>query len=61
MACQEISRKPENQKTVDSLNYKQCPGIIINKLRVFLQNVRKNRILTDLLLETNKNFDIIFI
>ena len=35
--------------------------MIIYKLRVFLQNVWKNSVLTDLILETNKNFNIIFI
>jgi len=32
------------------------------KLKIFSQNVRKNKILTDIILETNKtSFDIIFL
>jgi len=36
--------------------------MIKHKLKIFSQNVRKNKTLTDLILETQKNtFDIIFI
>jgi len=35
--------------------------MIIKNLKFFSQNVYKNYLLTDLILENNKNFDIIFI
>ena len=35
--------------------------MIIKNLKFFSQNVYKNHLLTDLILENNKNFDIIFI
>jgi len=35
--------------------------MIVKNLKVFLQNVQKNKLLTDTLLETNNNFDILFI
>ena len=35
--------------------------MIIENLKVFSQNVQKNRALTNLILKTNKDFNIIFI
>ena len=35
--------------------------MIVKNLNVFSQNVQKNRLLTDMILETNKDFDILFI
>jgi len=35
--------------------------MILKNLKVFLQNVWKNKLLTNTLLEINKDFDIIFI
>jgi len=35
--------------------------MIINNIKLFSQNVRKNKLLTDMILESNKDFDIIFI
>ena len=35
--------------------------MIIKNLKVFLQNVHKNYLLTELILENNKNVDILFI
>jgi len=35
--------------------------MILKSLNPFLQNVWKNRLLTDTILENNKNFDILFI
>jgi len=35
--------------------------MILKNLKLFLQNVQKNQLLTETLLETNKDFDIIFI
>jgi len=35
--------------------------MISKTLNIFLQNVRKNRLLTDTILENNKKFDVLFI
>ena len=35
--------------------------MILEKLKVFLQNVGKNKLLTNILLEINKDFNIILI
>jgi len=35
--------------------------MIVKNLKVFLQNVQKNRLLTDTILETDKYLDILFI
>jgi len=35
--------------------------MIIKYLKLFLQNVYKNKLLTDTILENNENFDILFI
>ena len=35
--------------------------MILQNLKIFHQNVCKNCLLTDIILENNKNFDIIFI
>ena len=35
--------------------------MILQNLKIFCQNVCKNCLLTDIILENNKNFDIIFI
>jgi len=34
--------------------------MIIKSLKLFLQNVQKNRLLTNTILENNKNFNILF-
>jgi len=35
--------------------------MILKSLKIFLQNVHKNYLFTDLILENNKNIDIVFI
>ena len=35
--------------------------MIVKKLNLFSQNVQKNRALTDIILKTKKDFDILFI
>ena len=35
--------------------------MIVKNLRIFSQNIQKNKLLTDTLLEINKDFDIILI
>ena len=39
----------------------QCETMIIKELKIFLQNFCKNYLLTNLILENNKNLNIIFI
>ena len=58
---EEISRTPRNQKELNLLNYEWDLDMIIKIIKLFLQNIHKNRILTDTILETNRDFDIIFI
>jgi len=57
----EISRTPRNQEELNLLNCKWNLDIIIKSVKLFLQNVCKNRVLTNTILETNRNFNIIFI
>jgi len=61
IAHEKISRTPRNQKELNSLNCKWDLGIIIKSIKLFSQNVHKNRVLTDMILETNRDFNIIFI
>ena len=35
--------------------------MIIKNIKIFSQNVQKNKLLTNMILESNKEFDIIFI
>ena len=43
------------------LKYGQNKTMILKDLKIFSQNVHKNYLLTNLILENNKNFDIVFI
>ena len=43
------------------LKYRQNKTMILKDLKIFSQNVHKNYLLTNLILENNKNFDIVFI
>ena len=61
MVYEEISGIPQKQKEFDLLNYEQFWNIIIESLKIYLQNVWKNRSLIETLLKTQKNFDILFI
>jgi len=58
---QKITRAPRNQRKLDFLSYKQGKTMILKSLKFFSQNVHKNRLLTDIILENDKNFNIIFI
>jgi len=58
---QKITRAPRNQSKLDFLSYEQGKTMILKFLKFFSQNVHKNRLLTDIILENNKNFNIIFI
>ena len=61
MEFKEISRTLGNQKAIDLLSYEQLLSIIIKEIRIFLQNVYKNNLLTNTILESQRDFDIIFI
>ena len=61
MVYEEISRTLRNQKKLNPLNYEWDLGMIIKIIKLFLQNVCKNRFLTNMILKTNRDFDIIFI
>jgi len=61
MAFQEILRTSRNHKTFNSLSYKQYLSMIIKKIRIFSQNIHKKNLLTNTILEVQKEFDIIFI
>ena len=61
MACQEVSEELWKQKHVDLLSCEQYPIMIINKIKVFLQNIWKNNLITNIILETCKELDIILI
>ena len=58
VALQEVPRNSEHQKTINSLNHEQCSSMIINNIKIFLQNVCKNKLLTNTILEAQK---VIFI
>jgi len=61
VALQEVPRNSEHQKTINSLNHEQCSSMIINNIKIFLQNICKNKLLTNTILEAQKEFDVIFI
>ena len=61
IAYKKVPRNLWNQEKFNSLSCKQNSSMIIKNIKLFLQNIWKNRILTDIILETNKDFDIIFI
>ena len=44
-----------------NLDNEQLLSIIIKEIRIFLQNVYKNNLLTNTILEAQRYFDIIFI
>jgi len=61
MALQIIYQTAGNQEEFNLFNHEQLYNIILNDLRIFLQNVRKNNLVIKTILEVNNNFDIIFI
>jgi len=52
VAYKEIPRIPRKQKELDLLSYEHFSSIIIKNLKIFSQNVRKNKTLIKLILET---------
>jgi len=55
--------KNKIKTTVNDLDisYEWHSSMIINEIKIFLQNVYKNNLLTNTILEAQKEFDIIFI
>ena len=62
MASKEIFRDPWKQDQVNSFGWEQGnETMIVNKLNIFTQNVCKNSLIVNSILETHNNFDIILI
>ena len=61
IACKEISRALRHQETISLLSCKWHSSMIIRNIKIFSQNVYKNKLLTNTILEVHRNFDIIFI
>jgi len=62
MALEESTRSQGNQSQLNPPCHWQYQDMIKDNLKIFSQNVRKNKILTDIILETQKNSaDVIFI
>ena len=61
ISLKEISGNPRQQKQINSLSYKWSLNISIKKIKVFSQNVCKNNLLTNTILEAQREFNIVFI
>jgi len=61
MAFQEISRTLENQKAIDLLSHKQPSSMIMKEIRIISQKVYRNNLLTNTILKSQRDFNIIFI
>jgi len=61
MAFQRIHQALGNQKELNSFSCEQQHDMILKDLKIFLQNIRKNNFIINMILEVNHNFDIIFI
>ena len=61
MAHEKVSGNPEDQEKFNLLSYKYCSNMIIKSLKIFSQNIWKNKALTELILEKGINFKILFI
>jgi len=56
-----ITKNHKSSEKSKPTQFSQLCAMILKSLKIFSQNVHKNRLLTDTLLENNKDFDIIFI
>ena len=56
-----MTRAPKNQSQLNLLSWRQGKTMILKSLKILSQNVHKNRLLTDTLLENKKDFNILFI
>ena len=61
VANKEISRNLWQQEQINSLRYEQQASMSVKNIKVFFQNVWKNNLLTNTILETYISFDVIFI
>ena len=61
ISLKEISGNLRQQKQINSLSYKWSLNISIKKIKVFSQNVCKNNLLTNTILEAQREFNIVFI
>jgi len=62
MALKESTRSQGNQGQLNPPSCWWYQDMIKNNLKIFSQNIRKNKVLTDIILETQKNSaDVIFI
>jgi len=61
MAWEEVSEILWELENIDLLSCGWYSSIIINKIKIFSQNVQKNNLITSVILETCKSFNIIFI
>ena len=61
MAQQKVTRAPRNQSQLNLLICRWGKIMILKSLKKISQNIYKNKLLTDTILENNKNFNILFI
>jgi len=61
MTFKEILEALRNQEAINSFSHKQWTSMIIKHIKLFSQNFCKNKLLTDMILEINYDFNIIFI
>ena len=61
MALKEIHQDPWKLGKINSFSCEQWHTIIYNNLKIFSQNVRKNSLIVNIILETQLHFNIIFI
>jgi len=61
LAQQEITRASRYQSQLSLFSHEWFSKMIIKDLKISSQNVCKNHLLTETILENNKNFNILFI
>ena len=61
ISLKEISGNLRQQKQINLLSYKWSLNISIKKIKVFSQNICKNNLLTNTILEAQREFNIVFI
>jgi len=61
IALQRIYQTAGNQEEFNLFNCEWLYNMILNNLRIFSQNIRKNNLIIKTILEVNNNFNIIFI
>ena len=61
MVQQKIYWDPWKQDKINSLSYEQDLSMICDILKIFSQNIWKNNLIINTILETQSAFDIMFI